>query len=228
MALHHFPKITTDGLVLCLDAGNPLSYPGSGTVWSDLSGNGNNGTLVNGVGYNSNNMGSLVFDGVNDYVQSSSITSNITNKTLSGWVKLNSTIQQGGGLINLQSDNGVTFDAIVYNETNQGWGFGSNGFTRTGWSNVKETSTNQWVNIVATYENLNYKMYRNTSLILTLTFFNTLNYNFSSKSLVGYRHTGGSNAYLNANIAQVSIHNRALSAQEILQNYNATKGRYGL
>jgi hypothetical protein len=61
-------QIITDGLVLYLDAGNPASYPGSGTTWFDLSGNGNNGTLVNGVGYTSDNLGSLVFDGVDDYV----------------------------------------------------------------------------------------------------------------------------------------------------------------
>src|SRR5210317_1199914 len=68
MALAHSPKIVTDGLVLCLDAGNTKSYPGSGTTWTDLSGNGNNGSLVNGVGYNSGNLGSLSFDGVNDKV----------------------------------------------------------------------------------------------------------------------------------------------------------------
>jgi hypothetical protein len=67
MALSHSPSIVTDGLVLCLDAGNPKSYPGSGTTWTDLSGNGNNGTLVNGVGYSGDNLGSLSFDGVNDY-----------------------------------------------------------------------------------------------------------------------------------------------------------------
>lgn len=55
MALAHSPKIVTDGLVLCLDAGNVKSYPGSGTVWNDLSGNDNNGTLVNGVGYSGTN-----------------------------------------------------------------------------------------------------------------------------------------------------------------------------
>jgi hypothetical protein len=200
----------------------------TGGGWADLIGRGNNGELINGVKESGDNGGSLSFDGTNDYIQSQSFVPNITNKTLSGWVKLNSTTQQGGGLINLQSDDGVTFDAIVYNETDQGWGFGSNGFTRTGWSNVKETSTNQWVNIVATYENLNYKMYRNGNLILTLTSFNTLNYNFSSKSLIGYRHTGGSNAYLNANISQVSIYNRALSAAEVSQNFNMMRGRFGI
>jgi hypothetical protein len=68
--------IVRDGLVLNLDAGNPASYPGTGTTWTDLSGNGNNGTLVNGVGYSSDNGGSLVFDGVNDY---SEITTRNTN-----------------------------------------------------------------------------------------------------------------------------------------------------
>ena len=60
-------SIIDDGLVLYLDAANTKSYPGSGTTWTDLSGNGNNGTLENGVGYNSGNGGSLVFDGVDDY-----------------------------------------------------------------------------------------------------------------------------------------------------------------
>jgi hypothetical protein len=63
MATFTGPNVVSQGLVLALDAGNSKSYPGSGTTWSDLSGNGNNGTLVNGVGYNSSNLGSLVFDG---------------------------------------------------------------------------------------------------------------------------------------------------------------------
>ena len=67
------PTIVTNGLVLHLDAGNPASYPGSGTTWTDLSGNGNDGTLVNGVGYDSANGGSLVFDGVNDYAYTSDL-----------------------------------------------------------------------------------------------------------------------------------------------------------
>jgi hypothetical protein len=62
------PNIVTDGLVLYLDAANQKSYPGTGTTWNDLSGNGNNGTLVNGPTFNSDNNGSIVFDGVDDYV----------------------------------------------------------------------------------------------------------------------------------------------------------------
>ena len=69
MSLSHLPKIVTNGLVLCLDASDIKSYPKSGTTWFDRSGNGNNGTLVNGVGYSSGNGGVLAFDGVDDYVE---------------------------------------------------------------------------------------------------------------------------------------------------------------
>jgi hypothetical protein len=220
--------VVRNGLVLFLDAANRKSFANTGTTWTDLSGLGNNGTLT-GPLYSSNTGGTIVFDGVDDYVNGSSFTPNITNKTLSGWVKLSSTTQQGGGLINLQSDSGGTFDAVVYNETNNGWGFGSDFYNRTAWSGVKETSTTEWINIVATYENLNYKMYRNGVLIYTLTSFNVLNFNFSSKSLVGYRHTGGSGgAFLAGNISQVSIYNRALSAAEVSQNFNAMRGRFNI
>jgi len=226
--MNYGPKIVTNGLVLALDAADKKSYSGSGTAWNDLSGNNRNGTLTNGPTFSSANGGALVFDGTNDYVVTSNFTPNVTNKTLSGWVKLSSTTQGGGGLINLQKTDGSEFDAIVYNETNQGWGFGSNNFLRTAWSNVKETSTNDWVNIVATYANLDYRLYRNGVLILNTTSFNTLNFNFSSNSLLGYRHSGGSSAYLAGNIAIGTLYNRVLSATEVLQNFNAQRGRFGI
>ncbi|NBP55511.1 hypothetical protein EBU71_03030, partial [bacterium] len=85
------PAIVTNGLVLNLDAGNSASYPGTGTTWTDLSGNGNNGTLINGPTYSSSNGGSIVFDGTNDSVNipiSSSLQSQYF--TLDAWFKLNS------------------------------------------------------------------------------------------------------------------------------------------
>jgi hypothetical protein len=219
--------IVQQGLVLNLDAGNPYSYAGSGTTWYDVSGNNYSGSLTNGPVYNTTNGGVIVFDGSNDYVVSSNFTPNFSTKTLSGWVKLSSISQQGGGLITLQSIDGLVFDSIVYNETGQGWGFGSNGFSRTGWSNVLETSTSEWVNITATYENSNYRLYRNGTLIQTLTSFGALNFNFNSNVQLGYRHLGSS-GYLAATISQGFVYNRTLSAAEVLQNYNATKGRFGL
>ena len=226
--MYYGPKIVTNGLVLALDAADKNSYIGSGTSWRDLSGNNYTSTLTNGPTFSNSNGGSILFDGTNDYVVSSNFTPNFSTKTLSGWVKLSSVSQQGGGVVTLQSTDGLVFDSIVYNETGQGWGFGSNGFSRTNWSGVSETSTSVWVNITATYENSNYRMYRNGILIYTLTSFGALNFNFNSNVQLAYRHLGGGSAFLAGNIANTFVYNRALTATEVLQNYNATKTRFGL
>lgn len=73
MGVGYGPSVVTDKLAMCLDAGNPRSYPGSGTVWNDISGTGLNVTLVNGVTFSPANIGGLVFDGVNDQASSVSI-----------------------------------------------------------------------------------------------------------------------------------------------------------
>ena len=226
--MYYGPKIVTNGLVLALDAADKNSYIGSGTSWRDLSGNNYTSTLTNGPTFSNSNGGSILFDGTNDYVVSSNFTPNFSTKTLSGWVKLSSVSQQGGGVVTLQSTDGLVFDSIVYNETGQGWGFGSNGFSRTNWSGVSETSTSVWVNITATYENSNYRMYRNGILIYTLTSFGALNFNFNSNVQLAYRHLGGGSAFLAGNIANTFVYNRILTGTEILQNYNATKTRFGL
>ena len=86
------PEIVKSGLVLYLDAGNQNSYPGTGTTWTDISRNNNNGTLTNGPTFNSENGGSIVFDGTNDYV-STALTS--TNSfTWNVWYKTN-TVSNG-------------------------------------------------------------------------------------------------------------------------------------
>lgn len=81
MAYRNGPKIITDGLVLCLDAAGTKSYPGNGTTWTDLSGNGNNGTLINGPTFSSDNGGSLVFDGSNEWVACSASLSKLNITT---------------------------------------------------------------------------------------------------------------------------------------------------
>ena len=75
MAFIHSPKIVTSGLVLCLDAANKLSYPSTGTSWYDLTSTGYVGTLTNGPTFNGSNGGTIVFDGVDDYVSVSSAQS---------------------------------------------------------------------------------------------------------------------------------------------------------
>ena len=87
--------LVSDGLILYLDAARTSSYPGTGTTWTDLTGNGNNGTLVNGVGYSADNGGALVFDGSNDYVTLGSTLNATAQGTISFWIKLTNTITSG-------------------------------------------------------------------------------------------------------------------------------------
>ena len=212
-------QIITDGLVLLLDAGNPVSYPGSGTTWSDLSGNGNTGTLVNGVGYNSGNGGSLSFDGVDDYaISTQSFTFSSNNPlTISVWVKINSLTLDGAYYRRI-----LTFTnncGILINSTSVGWyTAGADLITPV------TISSGLWYKVDCIYTGTQYQTYLNGVLAnsFTSTFPAT-----SSQLWIGRFHSSNAGRF-NGNIAQVSIYNRALSAQEILQNFNATRSRYGI
>jgi len=162
----------------------------------------------------------LDFDGTDDFAVSADLGVTTTDKTFSAWVRLNSTSQTGGGLVSLERNDGVIFDAIVYNETGQGWGFGSDNGTRSVWSGVAESSTATWVHIAATYSANSYKLYRNGVLILQTTAFGIATFPTNSRILVGKRHTGGGSAYLNAAIDEVQVWNRALCQSEVQNNMN--------
>jgi hypothetical protein len=237
MALHHFPKITTDGLVLCLDAGNPLSYPGSGTVWSDLSGNGNNGMLVNGVGYNSNNGGSLVFDGSNGYGSASGYSSlNNPYATHEVFIKLNNPFNSVLNFILARASNSIGTFTLRKNSNNL-----LDFVMRVSDNNLAYTTTfNQpintnWMHLVATYDGVILSLYFNGLLDNTSSLASgPLNTGTLYIPGNGYGITIAVNnnlfggTFLNCNIGVVRIYNRALSANEVLQNYKALKGRYGL
>ena len=221
-------NIVTSNLEVYYDPGLYTSYPGTGTAVSDLSGNNRTGTLINGTTYNSVGVASFNLDGSDDYLQSTNFTPNVTNKTLMGWCKLKDVTQQAGGVIGLMNTAGNVFDTIVYNETDQGWGFGSEGFARTSWSGFKETSNSDWVHICATYENNNYRLYRNGILIFTNTSYAALNFNYDCRVIMGKRHGSGVIGPLNAYIDMGMFYSRALSADEVLQNYNAQKDRFSI
>jgi hypothetical protein len=223
MAFNYSPKIITDGLVFCLDAANTRSYPGSGTVWSDLSRNGYIGTLTNGPTFDSTNGGSIVFDGVNDNVTTlSNYVFGTENFAINVWFKTNGTQSTNSTLICL---------ANLANITNWQLSFTSN-ILRFFWSDSNFVNTtysinNIWTNVNVVRESTlsnGLKIYLNGMLNVTATVAS----NFTD--LVGYRLgvNRGNNAWFKGNIAQTLIYNRALSATEVLQNYNATKGRYGL
>jgi gliding motility-associated-like protein len=199
-------------------------YPFCGNA-NDGSGNGINGILFGAPALVADRFGNsnaaYNFNGTNQYIQTGSISEAITTKTISAWVKLSNMSQMGGGLAAVQSANGSVFDAIVYNETNNGWGFGSDNLTRTRWSGVKETSSN-WVMLTATYENNSYKLYRNGVLISSTTQFPITSFGTSSKFNIGLRHDNGGTPYLNGAIDDVFFYNRVLTSSEIMSLYNSS------
>jgi len=209
---------TTVGLILNLDAGNSLSYPGSGTTWTDLSGNGNNGTLVGGVGYSADNGGVLTFDGVDDRIECG--TFSLSFLTVSTWVyKTSSATNQGI----CRKQNG--WAVSQYNGTLQvapgtSWTFYNTGYT---------IPLNTWVNIVYAYSGTgttgSQTVYINGSSIYSSTAGSGAITSNSNTVRVGF---DDNNWWWGGRIAQTQIYNRALTAAEVTQNYNALKGRYGL
>ena len=223
--MYYSPRIVTSGLVLALDAAERLSYPRTGTTWRDLSGNSNNGTLTNGPTFSSGNMGSIVFDGSDDYVGCGNNSSiNLTSYiTLSTWTK-----KAYGSSASVAIDKGrdnygawsllfdVTANKVEFHCRISG----------TNSSVVSNTSygNNIWTNITSIFTGTNLLIYINGKLDNTTTISGTIGTNaidFSiGKANDGYNWSG--------QVANVLMYNTALSATEILQNYNATKSRFGL
>ena len=227
MGVAYNSKIVTDGLVLCLDAGNRKSYPGSGATWTDLSGNGNTGTLVNGVGYSSANGGFLTFDGNNDFVSIPNNTAlNTQTPTVEVWIKTNNTNQNGflfeKGSVNTQYSLFQEGAVIRWRQKDTGGGLGSIGATTADF-----ISTSNWAQVIGTYTSGNRRFYINGTLRDSDTLAVTLATNNDGMSIGAWGGTTGSRAYYyNGNLAICRVYNRALSATEIQQNYLATKSRY--
>lgn len=207
-----------------LNDGLVAYYPFNGNA-DDASGNGNDG-IVDGAILSEDRFGNpnsaYIFDGIDVWIYTQSVDQALTEKTMSAWVKLNDVSQQGGGVVSLETPEAdPNFDSIVYNEQGTGWGFGSDYFRRTDeWSGYCEKSS-QWVHITATYQDYQYKLYRNGDLILETTSFSAYNFPDTNRILIGRRHTPRSdNTFLNAQIDEVRIYNRALSESEIQELYN--------
>lgn len=223
MAVFSGPEIVNNGLVLHLDAANQRSYPGTGTVWNDLSGLGNNGTLVNGVGYSADNKGAMVFDGVNDYVNVPDNTSlQINNFTFTSWIypKSNST---NGHIIRKEG-----CYLLYYGLWDSATGFGIWMQRTGGWENVKANITvplNTWFNISATYDNSFVKIYYNSTEVGSVLKSGATRVNTNPVLING---VVSNSLPQNYNSSIVKIYNRALTAAEISQNFEATRSRYGI
>ncbi len=231
MAFNYSPKIVTDGLVFAVDAANKKSYPGSGTTWLDLAGN-NNGTLTNGPTFDSGNGGSIDFDGSNDYVDFGNFDNTQVSSAITLSIWFNASYSSLGFLIgNGGGWNAGGFCMFMYSSKVR---FELQGTGKKA-LDIPTSSFGQWQNMVGTWENGGLmRGYVNGSQVVTTSGITAI----SSNSDTGYLRMGGkgsnpgapglSVSYVNGNIALTKIYNKALSADEILQNYNVLKGRFGL
>jgi hypothetical protein len=217
------PVYNTNGLVLNLDAGNANSYPGTGTTWFDLA-SGNNGTLVNGPTYDTANGGGLILNGSNKYISSFNNTNlNFTSSdkfTISCFFKATSTSSYLG--------------LVVSGNTSGEWNYGiwvTNGKLQVGTHNNNRVGnstivTGQIYQATLTYSNNTMKVYLNglnDGTFTSISLFNGLNQQLS----IG-RKGANPEWYFPGTVYNVQIYNRELSETEVLQNFNNTRGRFGL
>lgn len=223
------PNVVLNGLVFYLDASNPKSYPGSGTVWTDLMNSGINGTLINGPSFITSsgspypsNSGSIVFDGTNDYVELNSNniitgTNPFTFECFYTVINLNSGGEifgnYGAGYttntIWISAEYGVYIDGAVYFPGSPIYGTNHMAVTRTSGGNVI--------------------LYRNGVQVNSGTLSSSISTGANFRIGSDTNSAGGfGGERLNGRIYNQRLYNRVLTAAEILQNFNALRGRVGL
>jgi hypothetical protein len=223
-----YPSIVTNGLVLNVDAGFTPSYPTTGTTWYEISSGGNNGTLTNGPTFSSSNGGSIVFDGVDDYVavpNREDLDFPNANFTAACWFKTTQsssyigllgkidfsvgtvgwTLQLYNGTVTSWINNNILQSPLSYNDNNWHYGVMVCGTPSTG---------NRYIYVDGIQV---------TSSVMPYHSFDPTNLNLW---IGGW--TNGVAYLFRGNIGSTQIYNRTLSAAEVLQNYNAQKGRFGL
>lgn len=235
-------QIVTNGLVLALDAANTKSYDSGSSVWRDLTPYNLSGSLINGPTYNSNNGGSIVFDGSNDYAEfgDPSYLRLSTSVTIEAWIKgsqwTGSSIMAIAGRWNT---GGRSYKISIWGDlsggANRGKAYIDVSGTGAGDNYVLSTNVldvNVWYSITGVYNGISLKTYvngidRSGTLVGSIPSSLYTGTSGAPTIYVGL-DTGAISNCFNGSISCVRIYNRALSATEILQNYNATKTRFGL
>ena len=247
MALvHSSPKIVTDNLLLYLDAANTKSYPGTGATWTDISSNGNNGT-IDGATFNTN---VFSFDGTNDDVEITDTESGGTggglntydllsgsnNYSISLWFQTTSfpantswgispvLFKAGQRAIYILHGDSTAVDKLAFHGN-----WSSGGWTYTVQSNTLLVNT--WYNICFTYNaSTGFVCYQNGSSVDTGST-NSANRYYNDNSFIGRvsdADSSTSTRYWNGKMAIFSIYEETLTSSEVKQNFNALKGRFGL
>jgi hypothetical protein len=229
-------NIVQDGLVFMVDANNLVSYPKSGTAWYTLTGSAGTAVLTNGPSFSPNNGGSIVFDGVDDYVNttySSAYDFSNANFSMEAWFYANPVAYGTYEVICNRATYGSNERSyelyIAYDAANPYIWFGT---YNSGWTYVNNPSLtniqfNQWNHVVATSDGLgNGKVYINGELRQTNSSFNTAITTTTVPIQIGAYVGGAVGGWFNGKIPTVKLYSRALSADEVLQNYQATQDKF--
>jgi hypothetical protein len=230
------PNVVDSGLVLELDAANTKSYVSGSTNWFNLTPPPQSGSLINGPTFSTGSLGSIGFDGVDDYVNyGNALNFERTDSfSFSFWARANSLTTFSTLIAKMDSSARGYFFAV---ETDGALVFilrntltTNNLFVRT---STPQVVVNVWYNLTVTYNGTSLangvSFYVNSSPTSNVVSFDNLTSTIitsQSGSIAARPFLGG--GYLNGNIALSQVYNRALSASEVLQNYNALKSRFGL
>jgi hypothetical protein len=224
MGTNYNPQIVTSGLVLALDAANPKSYPGSGNTWIDLSGLNNTGTLTNGPTYiASNNV--ILFNGTNNYVSGANSASTDLTGDMSCeiWFKLNAVAGDWVRPFGKGDVSNRTY-GLWYNTPSGAFLYQRYGSTNFGAQFNTLPVIGQWYQMFGTSTGSNHILYINGVNVATATAAGPW-----SSSTEGYRVAAATfHTFHNGPIASVRLYNRGLSATEVQQNFNATRGRFDI
>lgn len=224
MASHSGPDIIEDGLVLALDAANTKSYGGSGTTWSDLSGKENDGTINGSPSYTSTSPKYFTFGSNSKYIQISNDISNVSEGTFIAWIKRNGTQNGWAGIIGGRDS---TYSAMHFGGSGVNLRYSWNS-DHWGWDSGLLIPDGEWCMCaisISTSSGIAYVC--QSSGIESAT-----NSASHSSTTIGdieiARDDYSSSRWYDGDISQVSIYNKALTAAEITQNFNALRRRYNI
>lgn len=234
MAIQRGPKIVTSGLVFAVDSANRNCYVSGSKSCFDISVTNITGSLKNGTGFNSNNIGSFVFDGTNDYINlgNNNLGLDLTDKSFCLWIYLASSFVNAAGLIDKDFDN----TAPNYG----GWGFWLQTNRKLWWWNhanldLLDDGPNvvpltKWTFVSVTYNSTSKtaNFYINANLNSSKTNASIVEKSSSTTNLILAATRNASGAFLNGRISNVTAYNRVLSATEITQIFNTTRARFGI
>jgi hypothetical protein len=224
MALNYNPRIVTEGLILALDAGDPSSYPGSGAIWSDLSPNGKYADIY-GSPRNIIVGGAKCFylDDIGDrFVARFGSNQSMNTLTLEAWIYPEASELSGG-------DRGCIFQGWAYLSWNKGNQQLSNYWYATTNQGYHEPSIamarQQWHHLASVWDTRDrtLKQYINGALVNTVSTYATAGYIYADCN-IGWEADG---RQFSGGISAVRVYNKALTSEEVLQNYNAQKNRHG-